>query len=275
VPELPETETIARDLDRAVSGAAVTGVRVHRPDVLREVDSRKLGRRLRGATIVRSLRRAKHVVIEFDTADRVVVQPRFTGMLLVDDGQLEPSELEYIAVTLELDDGRRLHYRDVRRLGTVTLMGADRFEAYFAALGEEPLEAGFTALRLWEVLQGSRRAVKAVLMDQKAVVGVGNIYANEALWRSGIDPSRRSDRVTREEAALLRDETVGVLREAIEARGTSFRDYRDASGEEGAFASILAVYGRGGEPCRRCGRRLVETHAVDGRQTVFCAECQR
>ena len=112
-------------------------------------------------------------------------------------------------------------------------------------------------------------------MDQRALAGVGNIYANEALWRAGIDPSRAANRITTPEAAALRDGIVSVLEESIAHRGTSFRDYRDASGARGGFVGRLAVYGRAGEACLRCGARLVGTHAVDGRMTVLCAHCQR
>ena len=112
-------------------------------------------------------------------------------------------------------------------------------------------------------------------MDQRLVVGIGNINANEACWRAGIDPSRSARTVTADEAAALRAGIVGVLTESIAARGTSFRDYRDASGGRGDFERSLAVYGRGGEPCLRCGARLVETHVIDGRTTVLCAGCQR
>jgi formamidopyrimidine-DNA glycosylase len=112
-------------------------------------------------------------------------------------------------------------------------------------------------------------------MDQRAVAGIGNIYANEALWRAGIDPSRAAAAVTPREASALRRAIVDVLDESIAHRGTSFRDYRDARGARGAFVERLAVYGRAGEPCLRCGRRLVGTHAVDGRSTVLCAHCQR
>ena len=112
-------------------------------------------------------------------------------------------------------------------------------------------------------------------MDQRALAGVGNIYANEALWRAGIDPSRSADRVTPAEAESLRDAIVGVLTESIAHRGTSFRDYRDASGGRGGFVEHLAVYGRGGEACLRCGGRLIDTHSIDGRTTVLCARCQK
>jgi formamidopyrimidine-DNA glycosylase len=112
-------------------------------------------------------------------------------------------------------------------------------------------------------------------MDQRVLVGIGNIYANEACWRAGVDPSRSARSVGPGEALRLRDGIVGVLTASIEARGTSFRDYRDATGGKGDFERSLAVYGRGGEPCLRCGARLIETHAIDGRSTVLCAGCQR
>jgi formamidopyrimidine-DNA glycosylase len=275
VPELPETETIARDLDRALSGSIIVGVTVQRPDVLREVSAASLSRRTLGVRIERSYRRAKAVVIALDTGDSIVVQPRFTGALLIDDGSLPPDALRYVTVSFALDDGRTLAYRDVRRLGTLALMTQRRFAKFDAALGPEPLDPAFTAQHLSGILRDSRQAVKKLLMDQRRIAGVGNIYANEALWRAGIDPSRSSRSIDDEGARALHLGITGVLREAVEARGTSFRDYRDASGARGGFSEKLAVYGRGGLPCPRCGAALVDTSAIDGRTTVFCAWCQR
>ncbi|HEX2722482.1 MAG TPA: bifunctional DNA-formamidopyrimidine glycosylase/DNA-(apurinic or apyrimidinic site) lyase [Gemmatimonadaceae bacterium] len=274
MPELPETETIARDLNRAISGRTIVAVKVTKPDVLREAGKALFMRRLRGATLTRSWRRAKLVVTDLSSGDRLVVQPRFTGALIVDDGTLDPGQLRYSAIAIALDDGRSLHYCDVRRLGTVTLMTQPRFAAYCGGLGQEPLDPTFTAAQLSGVLRGSSQPVKKVLMDQRRIAGIGNIYANEALWRAGVDPSRASRSVTAEEAERLRDDIVAVLQESIAARGTSFRDYRDARGERGAFAEKLQVYGREGQPCQRCGARLIGTHAIDGRATVFCARCQ-
>jgi formamidopyrimidine-DNA glycosylase len=275
VPELPETETIARDLDRAVAGAHIESVVVSRPDVLREVTPRALAKRVTGARIDRAWRRAKLVVLDLSSGDRIVVQPRFTGALLIDDGMLSPELLDYSTMRFQLDDGRALHYRDIRRLGTVALMSPGRFTEYTAALGVEPLDPAFTGEHLSVLLRGSRQAIKKVLMDQRVVAGVGNIYANEALWRAGIDPSRAARLLSDSEAAALREAVVSVLTESIEHRGTSFRDYRDASGERGGFVERLEAYGRAGQPCVRCGRRLVGTHAIDGRMTVLCASCQK
>ncbi|MEO8946059.1 MAG: DNA-formamidopyrimidine glycosylase family protein, partial [Gemmatimonadaceae bacterium] len=189
MPELPEVETIARGVDEAVAGRTIDSIGIPRPDVLREASARTFAKRLRGSTIVAAARRAKHIVVSLDTGDAMVVQPRFTGALLATQASdLTDYDRTYIAVLLGLDHGYVLAYRDVRRLGTVTLMDADRLEEYFGELGEEPLGEGFTAGRLSGILRASRQPVKKVIMDQYKVVGVGNIYANEALWRAHIDP---------------------------------------------------------------------------------------
>ena len=205
----------------------------------------------------------------------IVVQPRFTGGLLIDHGQASPADLAYVAITLHLSDGRRLHYRDVRRLGTVALMSPARFAQYSDALGIEPLDPILGDAEFSVLVRASNRPIKIVLMDQRRLAGIGNIYANEALWRAGIDPSREASNLQESETSALLAALREVLAASIAARGTSFRDYRDARGERGAFVEQLAAYGRGGEPCLRCGRRLIATHAIDGRGSVFCATCQR
>jgi formamidopyrimidine-DNA glycosylase len=283
MPELPETETIARDLHEMVVGAVISDITVSRPDVLREADAGGFARALTSQPIRRVWRRAKLIVLDIDPrpdhaapdpAWRVVVQPRFTGGMVVDDGSLDGAHRAYVCVTFGLHDGRALHYRDVRRLGTVALMDRTRFTAYSRALGAEPLDPTLDDAAFSGCIRGSRQAIKVALMDQKRLAGVGNIYANEALWRAGIDPSREAGTLSRSERSTLRVELQAVLSASIAARGTSFRDYRDARGERGSFVEQLAAYGRAGEPCRRCGRRLVGTHAVDGRSTVFCPGCQ-
>lgn len=275
MPELPEVETIARGVHAAVAGRTIEAVGIPRPDVLREATARTFARRVRGTVITGAGRRAKHIVVSLSSGDSLVVQPRFTGaMLALKAAELTDYDRTYTAVLLGLDRGFVLAYRDVRRLGTVSLMDPARLEDYFGALGEEPLAEGFTGERLSGILRASRQPVKKVIMDQYKVVGVGNIYANEALWRAGIDPSRAASRITPREASDLRDAIVAVLREAIDAGGSSIRDYRNVNGEAGEFAQFLSAYGRAGEPCHRCGARLVGTHAIDGRQTVLCTHCQ-
>ena len=151
MPELPETETIARDLNGAIRGRRIEKVSVRKADVLREVSARSMSKQLRHTTITRSWRRAKLVVLDLDSGDRIVVQPRFTGALLIDDGTLTRAELSYSTLKLDLDDGRALHYADVRRLGTVALMDADRFEEYSGKLGIEPLEERRVGKSVWRV----------------------------------------------------------------------------------------------------------------------------
>lgn len=272
MPELPETETIARDLHAAIAGARIARVVVVRRDVVRDVSASALPRHLTDRTIARVWRRAKSVVLSLDDTSHLVVTPRFTGALLL--GAPEASD-EYACVRLALGDGREMRYSDVRRLGTVALRSAGAFAAWSDTLGPEPLDPAFTPERFSACLRGSRRAIKAVLMDQSRVAGIGNIYANEALWRSGIKPSRRASAVTRREREVLHRELQSVLGDAVAARGTSFRDYRDAFGARGQFAGQLHAYGRAGQACHRCGARLKSSHAIDGRATVWCAACQR
>ena len=277
MPELPETETIARDLDAELRGRTITGVKVRKADVLREADPRALARRVRGPRIARAWRRAKLVVLDLSSGDRIAVQPRFTGALLLEsaDAPLPDRERSFSTLDFSLDDGRRLHYRDIRRLGTVALMRPERWLEYSSALGVEPLETGFTVDRLSGILRRSRQAIKKVLMDQRHVVGIGNIYANESLWRAGIQPARPARSLTDDEASALHAAITGVLAESIALRGTSFRDYVDARGARGGFVERLAAYGRAGLPCPRCGTALECTQAIDGRQSVSCPRCQR
>lgn len=280
MPELPETETIARDLEALIGGAQIVGARVMRPDVLREIEPERLGASIAGTRVRCVWRRAKLIVLDLArdeerVSTHLVVQPRFTGALLVDDGTLDAELREYLCVTLRLADGRALHYRDVRRLGTVALMTPARFAEYAGALGLEPLDATSTPEALYAVFGSSVRPIKAALMDQALLAGVGNIYATEACWVAGIDPSRAANSLTPHEWTVLHTALVRLLRDSIAARGTSFRDYRDATGARGGFVSQLRAYGRAGLPCARCGRRLVGTDAIDGRMTVFCPWCQR
>ncbi len=285
MPELPETETIARDLDAALRGSRIRTVTVLRRDVVRgprlitPESARLLSRPLLGVT-----RRAKSIVLEFEGATRLVVTPRFTGAMLLrsaaDDLGPRPAlvlrpPLPYCCVQFRLTDWRYLEYVDVRRLGTLELMLPARFAAWDASLGPEPLDPALTAERFSGILRGSRRAVKTVLMDQKRLAGVGNIYANEALWRAGIKPTRRASAVTRAEAARLLDDLRTILSASIALRGTTFRDFQDAYGGRGGYATKLKVYGRGGEACSRCGALLQETHKLEGRSTVWCRSCQR
>ena len=275
MPELPEVETIARDLESTVRGATVRAAHVFRADVLRGSAAKGFSTRMAGATFDRFWRRAKYVVADLGTGDRLVVSPRFTGALLVEPAPFRRGGDDYTCIQFPLADGRTLRFRDVRRLGTVELMAPSRFAAFTTAIGPEPLDVSFTAERFTEIVRASRRAIKTILMDQRRIAGIGNIYANEALWRARIRPTRRGSSLTRAQAAALYAEATGVLHAAVAQRGTSFRDYRDPYGGRGGFLGLVQVYGREGEPCARCGTTLRSSHALEGRVTVWCTTCQR
>ncbi len=274
MPELPETETIARDLNAALHGRAIAALEVPRRDILRGTSEKRLRQATSGARIERAWRRAKCIVVDLSTGDRLIFQPRFTGAVRVVADASAARRDPYATAIFSLDGGGAFYYRDVRRLGTVRLLAPAEFARLDRSLGVEPLDADFTSDRLSAFLRDTRRAVKKVLMDQARIAGVGNIYANEALWLAGVDPSLEGRLVSESAVAKLRDAVVVLLQAAIEARGTTFRDFQDPSGNPGGFAVQLRVYGRGGEPCFRCGTRLVRTHIIDGRSTVFCYRCQ-
>jgi formamidopyrimidine-DNA glycosylase len=159
-------------------------------------------------------------------------------------------------------------------LGTLLLLDRKGWERYSGAIGPEPLDDDFTAERLGQILKQSRQAVKKVIMDQRRLAGVGNIYANEALFAARIDPSKPARRLKPDDHRRLHAEIRRILTAAIASSGTTIRDYRTGTGESGEFQLELLVYGREGEPCRRCGTRLTGTHVIDGRITVFCHRCQ-
>jgi formamidopyrimidine-DNA glycosylase len=273
MPELPEVETIVRDIRPALVGRQLRQVSLSHTDVLRGVTRRRLLRDLTGASVRDVFRRAKHAVLDLGER-RLVVQPGMTGSLVVSDRPLTGEETQYAVLRAALDDGGELVYRDVRRLGTLLLLDRRGWERYTAAIGPEPLDPSFTPARLGRALGGSRQAVKKILMDQRHLAGVGNIYANEALFAAGIDPSKPGDHLTPEHHQRLHVELQRILRAAIASNGSTVRDYRTGTGESGSFQLELLVYGREGEPCRRCGTRLTGTHEIDARITVFCHHCQ-
>ena len=274
MPELPEVETIVRDIRPSLIGRRLGRVRLSHDDVLRGVSRRRLLSRLTGSTIRSVSRRAKHAVLELDSM-RLIIQPGMTGSLMVYTRPLTPDELRYAVLRAELSRGGELVYRDVRRLGTLLLLDAKQWTQYSAAIGPEPLDDDFTVERFAEALRGSRQAIKKVIMDQRHLAGVGNIYANEALFAAGIDPSKPARLLTPDDHRQLHADIRRILTAAIDSQGTTFRDYRTGTGETGNFQLELQVYGREGEPCRVCGTRLAGTHTIDGRTTVFCHRCQR
>ncbi len=264
MPELPEVETIVRDIRPRLLGRRLVSARLWHDDVLRGVSRRSLLAGLRGNRVRNVFRRAKHAVIETETR-RLVVQPGMTGSLLVLDQPPTHRDKAYAVLTVELDNGRSR---------TLLWLDPRGWDAYSAAIGPEPLDAAFTPAVLRKILGRSSSAVKKVLMDQRALAGVGNIYAQEALFAARIDPSKPARAVSAPAARRLHKELVRILRAAIDSEGTTVRDYRTGTGKSGSFQFELLVYEREGEPCVRCGTLLAGTHAIDARITVFCHRCQ-
>ncbi len=272
MPELPEAETIVRGLATRLPGRTIVGVRVKHANVLAPLSAAAFRRLVRGCTVAAVERRAKKVVIRFEGGRLLLVNLGMTGRLILTE-RPGPEELAYTAVRFDLDDGEALLYHDVRRFGRLEVHDGDSWQERQAGLGAEPLEPDFTAALLFDLTRRSRTPIRNWLLDQRRVAGVGNIYANEALFRAGIDPRRPADSLTRREAARLRAALREVLQEAISARGTTLSDYRDDRGESGGFATRLRVYGREGEPCLRCGH-VIERAVLTNRSAFFCRECQ-
>jgi formamidopyrimidine-DNA glycosylase len=276
VPELPEVETMVRQLAPRLEGFRITAAELRKIDVLRQVSKPRLLRTLRGNTIAQVTRRAKHAVFRLASGHRMIIQPRMTGSLLVfERAPLSPADRKYAVLVCTLNDGRRFVYRDVRRLGTIWLVDEAGWAAYSGRIGPEPLEEAFTPVVFAQRLSGTRQAIKKAIMDQRRIAGVGNIYANEALFDAGVNPAKPTHKLSPEELGRVHTAILAVLTRALASDGTTLRDYRTGTGEKGRFQFELHVYGRGGEKCVRCGRTLVTTHSIDLRHTTFCRRCQR
>jgi formamidopyrimidine-DNA glycosylase len=263
-PELPEVETFVRGLTPAIGRTIVAA------DVL---DARLAvsAEDLVGTRIAGIRRHGKYIGIELQDGRTLVVHLRMSGRLRL---ECRECETKYARLILRLDDGQRVYFVDPRRLGTADVH-ADGFDL---ALGYEPLDVTFTTAALAELASQSRAPIKQLLLDQRKVAGIGNIYAAEALWRARIDPRRPANALSKAEMGRLHKAIVGVLGEAIAqlgtTLGTSVSDYRPTAVEDGLFQNHLAVYGREGEPCERCGEGI-ERVIQAGRSTCFCPACQR
>jgi formamidopyrimidine-DNA glycosylase len=274
MPELPEAETIVRDLRARLPGSTVTRVKITHADILHTgLTARALGSRLRGRSITDVSRRGKNVVMEFDSELRLVINLGMTGRVVVSDSP-RAAELRHIAARLDLQDGRAVLYDDARRFGDLDLRDAVGWSARDAELGIEPLSDDLTADRLHAMTRTSITPIRNWLLDQRRIAGVGNIYAIEALFRAGIRPTRRARTLRRRETEALRDTLRAVLQESIDARGTTISDYRDGSGEPGAFNTRLRVYDRAGRPCVNCGT-VIKRVVLTNRSAFYCPSCQR
>ncbi len=274
MPELPEVETVARGLQERLIGEAIAAVEVSWPRSVAGHTVEAFTAGLVGQAVVDVGRRGKYVVLRLSGHGCLLVHLRMTGRLLVEEPEdPEDSELQrHTRVLWRLASGRRLRFWDIRKFGRVHWVAAP--EEALAALGPEPLDAAFTVDALRAMLADRRRQIKPLLLDQHFLAGLGNIYVDEALWEARIHPARRADTLTDEEGERLHAAIVGVLRGAVRGRGTTLRDYRGADNQPGDYQRALAVYGREGQPCRRCGSAIERT-IIGSRGTRLCPTCQR
>lgn len=275
MPELPEVETIRRGLALKVSGRRIVRAELRRPDLRRPFPP-LLERRLTGARIGALARRGKYILLELDDDGILLLHLGMSGRITAGAANGEDARHDHVVLTL--DDGTVVRFNDARRFGLLDYLrrGEEAKHPLLAGMGPEPLEPGFDGPYLARALDGKMTSIKAALLDQRIVAGLGNIYVCEALYRAGLSPRRLAGTVAGTRAAKLAAAIRAVLREAIEAGGSSLRDYVQADGELGYFQHRWAVYGREGEPCPGCTcaegvRRIVQS----GRSTFFCAKRQR
>jgi formamidopyrimidine-DNA glycosylase len=272
VPELPEVETIRSKLAPLLAGRTFRRVEIFDGRLTRPEPPEPVAAELVGERVADVRRRGKYLVFAFESGRHLVVHLRMTGGF---QHRPEPSGGDpHRRAVVELDDGSEVAYRDVRRFGTWLLLEPGELDRYLAArIGGEPLERSFTAASFGRRLEGRRAPIKSALLDQRAVAGVGNIYADEALWFARVHPLRPAGELEAEEVAQLTRAIRKALRRGLERQGATLRDYRDPAGESGRMQHEFHVYGRDGEPCDRCGTPIEKTR-VAGRGTRFCPRCQ-
>ncbi|MHB1133206.1 MAG: bifunctional DNA-formamidopyrimidine glycosylase/DNA-(apurinic or apyrimidinic site) lyase [Chloroflexota bacterium] len=271
MPELPEVETIVCELCPLTVGRRITGVDVLWPGSVGGASPEELAARLVGQRIEGLTRRAKFIVFRLSSGDHLLVHLRMTGRLLLRPPEAPPDR--FTKVTLTLDGGEELRFTDIRKFGRVQLLDEGQAAAVLAALGPEPLEDGFRAEDLRRALGARRAPLKSLLLNQTLLAGLGNIYADEALYLAGLHPLRQAVGLSAQEWGRLYEGIRQALRDGIADRGTTFSDFRDSQGREGGHQEHLAVYRRTGEPCRRCATPI-ERIVVTGRSTHFCPSCQ-
>ncbi|MGH3012550.1 MAG: bifunctional DNA-formamidopyrimidine glycosylase/DNA-(apurinic or apyrimidinic site) lyase [Gaiellaceae bacterium] len=275
MPELPEVETIRSSLAPALTGRRLEHVEILDPRLTRPEPPELVAAALEGEQVADVRRRGKYLVVDFESGRHLLVHLRMTGSVLhpaPEGGRNDP----HVRAVVRLDDGSDVLYRDVRRFGIWDLLEPGELEPYFAArrLGVEPLGRSFTAAGFGRSLAGRRAPVKAALLDQRAAAGVGNIYADEALWYARVNPLTPAGDLVEEQVAALRTGIRKALQIGIRRQGASLRDYRGADGSRGRMQDEFRVYGREGEPCERCGTPIAKTR-VAGRGSWYCPSCQR
>jgi formamidopyrimidine-DNA glycosylase len=273
MPELPEVETVRRALALNLPGRRIVSVRGRSISMRRPLDIDFLGEVLPGRRFAEPRRRGKYLLLDLEPAGTLLNHLGMSGRLILTDASADVAR--HTHVTLDLDDGRELRFVDPRRFGLMAWLepGDEAADGSLSRLGIEPLRADLE-LKLAPLLKMRRAPLKSLLLDQRVVAGVGNIYAVEALWRAGIRPSRAGSRTSMRRLTRLAVEVRAVLEEAVEQGGTTIRDYATPEGNFGYFAVHLQAYGRQGHPCERCGATL-RADVIAGRTTAWCPGCQR
>jgi formamidopyrimidine-DNA glycosylase len=268
MPELPEVETIRRGIEKRILGKKVERVEINSTKMVKQPSIQKFKREVKGRTFTQVIRRGKYLILGLSSGKKIVIHLRMTGQLIYGkkDGKNRVSFL--------LSDGKYLKFNDRRHLGEIRLVEDWEKVPGIARMGMEPLEDGFNLKVFREMLNKKRAKIKPLLMNQEFLAGVGNIYAQEALFEAGIHPERKACLLKPDEVKSLFYELKKVLGEAIDYRGSSLSSYVDVEGRRGSFHFRLRVYGRGGEPCIKCKTPL-EFIKLAGRGTSFCPKCQK
>src|SRR5438477_9151156 len=272
MPELPEVETVRARLAPLLTGRRFERVEIHDPRLVRPYEPAEVAAELEGERVAAVERRGKYLIFRFESGRVLLIHLRMTGSLRHTSGDL--AEDPHRRAVVRLDNGSDVAYRDVRRFGTWLLLEPGELEPYLdSRVGEEPLDALFTAARLGERLSGRRAPIKAALLDQRTLAGMGNIYVDEALWRARIHPLRSAAELGPAELRRLHPAIRASLEAGIARQGSTLRDYRLPDGASGAMQDEFKVYGREGEPCDRCATLIAKTRA-GGRGTWYCPRCQ-
>ncbi len=283
MPELPEVETVLRGLMPSMDGKIIERADVRRPD-LRWPFPERMGERLSGARITGMRRRSKYMLLDLDRGETLIIHLGMSGRMIVSGApvgefhHVAPTPLKHDHVIFHMADGARIAFNDARRFGAMDLAPTDALDdhKFIKVLGPEPLGNDFSETHLVKSLAGRRTPIKSALLDQGIVAGLGNIYVCEVLFRTGISPVRLAQDITERDVAKLVPMIRDVLNEAIEAGGSSLKDFRQADGDLGYFQHAFRVYGREGEPCvtEGCDARI-ERIVQSGRSTFCCLQCQR
>lgn len=273
MPELPEVETVRRVLEIGLEGLSVIAVRGRSVKMRRPLDIDLIASRILRGAFTQARRRGKFLLLDFGEDGTLMIHLGMSGRLMLCDSGEEI--LDHTHLTLSLSDGRELRFVDPRRFGFAEWLSPNEesLDPSLASLGVEPLDPAIEQL-LPPLFHARRSPVKSLILDQRLVAGVGNIYAAEALWRAGIRPTRKGSQTSIPRLRRLAAETRNVIEEAVAQGGTTIRDYATPAGDFGYFAVKLQVYGKAGEPCPECGGSLKDTR-IAGRTTVWCPNCQR